>query len=260
MRYLKSRSNQKRKPLRPRRETLSGSSHVGLKTMPNDDAITGDITSALATDPRVTTMDIRITTHNRLVRLTGIVDTLEVKTTTEEIARHVMGVIGVENDIAVSPNRSISDHDIALSINELLARQDMANIGARVNAGTAFLMGTIPSLAVKQRAVEIAGSVKGVRDVISELGIAAGEPLNDITLANDVAETLSDDPRLEILNLHIQASDGSISLAGEVKNQTQIDIATSVSESIPGVVDVHNEIKISLMKSSGQRFINMKSK
>lgn len=208
----------------------------------SDETITGDIIAGFAASPGVCGTNIRVQTDRGWVRLTGVVDTLEEKTIVEEIARNVDGVAGIENDLVVSSDGAISDLELERMVGDHLIREGLTAIGTRVEAGTAFLMGVVESLAARRRAVEAASAVQGVRDVISKLQIAAGEPVDDATLANDVAEALSDDPRLDIMNLDVRVRDGAILLAGEVATKSQLEVASAVAEAVPGVQYVENRL------------------
>lgn len=209
-----------------------------------DEAITGDVIAALSASPNVNSTKIRVHTNNRRVFLQGVVDTLEESVLACEIARRINKVSEVENDLTVTANRTISDLEITRQVNDLLVQAGLAGIGAKVEAGNAFLMGVVPSMAVSSRAIDVARHAKGVRGVISELEIAAGEPVDDITLANDVTEALSDDMRVDTMDLEVRATDGSISIHGEVTDHKQIMIATSIAEDVPGVKEVENHLKV----------------
>ena len=209
-----------------------------------DEAITGEVVAALGASPDVNATNIRVHTESGWVRLTGIVDTLREKEIAEEITKHVAGVVGVENDLTVGSDKQISDSEIEEVLNAKLTEAGLSEIGAKVEAGSAFLMGVIPSLAVKKRAIEIAASVKGVREVVSELEIAAGEPIDDLTLADDVAEALSDDPRIDVMDLRVRSKDGYVCITGEVTADWQRDLATDIAEAVPGVKGVENHLVV----------------
>jgi osmotically-inducible protein OsmY len=209
-----------------------------------DDAITGDIVAAFGASPDVNATEIRAHTRLGRIRLEGVVNTLEEKSTAARIAACVPGVRSIENDLVVASDMLISDLDIEQAVAEELAGAGLTEVGVAVEAGTAFLMGVVPSLAVEQEASEIASSVRGVRDVVSNLAIAAGEPIDDTKLANDVAEALSDDPRLEITDLEVRAENGLVILLGGVVDPRQLPIATEVTASVAGVKGVETRIEI----------------
>lgn len=210
----------------------------------DDEELTGDVIAALAAGTRVRATDIRVRTLQGAVRLEGIVDTLEEKAAAEETAAGVPGVRRVENDLAVSSNGTISDLQIERCVADRLVREGLAEVGARVEAGTAFLMGVIPSRAIENKALEVASGARGVRSVISELSIAAGKPVDDIRLAGDVAEALSDDPRIEAMDLEVASEDGAVTLTGLVTGDHQVSVATEIAEAVPGVQSVQNRLSV----------------
>lgn len=219
----------------------------------SDDATTGSVIAALAASPEVSAVNLRVRTTRGWIRLEGTVDTLAEKAAAADIAEHVPGVVSVENDLVVSSDGSVADLEIERAVADRLVGEHLANVGVRTQAGTAFVMGVVPSLAVEQRVIDVASAVKGVRAVVSELEIAAGEPVDDVTLANDVAEALSDDARLEVMDLHVQVKDGSVLLAGKVTSRDQLGIATAVAEAVPGVQYVESRMRVRRRRSSIRR-------
>lgn len=209
-----------------------------------DEAIVGQVTAALAESPEVHSTEIRVHAESGWVRLTGVVDTLREREIAENLARRVHGVVTVENNLSVSSDKAVSDREIEETINDRLAAAGLPEVGAKVEAGSAVLMGVVPTLARKRQAIDIAGSIKGVREVISQLEIAAGEPIDDLTLADDVAEALSDDPRIDLTDLRVQAKDGHVHIDGDVPAQWQWELATNIVENVPGVKDVENHLTV----------------
>jgi len=210
----------------------------------HDEAIVGQVTAALAESPDVHSTEIRVHAASRWVRLTGVVATLKERHVAEEIARRVPGVVGVENDLSISSDKSITDQQIEQIISDCYAAAGLSEVGVKVDAGTAVLMGIVPTLAKKKLAVDVARSIKGVREVISQLEIAAGEPIDDLGLADDVAEALSDDPRIDLIDLRVWAKDGHVHIDGDVPAGWQRGLATTVAENVPGVKGVENHLTI----------------
>ncbi|MDH7482632.1 MAG: BON domain-containing protein [Armatimonadota bacterium] len=209
----------------------------------SDDEITGDIIAAFGASPYVKETNIIVETQDGKVILSGVVDTLEEKEIAGEIAKSIKGVKAVENDITVSSDGEHPDIEIEKELSEKFASEpDLISVGARSYHGTVVLMGKVPSLAVKKHAIEIAESVKGVREVICDIHIAPGKPIDDVTIANDVAEAISDDPRLTVLNLDVQSHDGVVRIYGEVTNEKQRDLAKEIASAVPGVQQVENHL------------------
>ena len=209
-----------------------------------DEQIEGDVKAALAASPDVNAMNVRVHSEQGHVRLVGVVDAVDERVAACEIALRVPGVKGVENHLVVAADGEVSDLELQREEGRRLAEEGLEEVGVRVNAGTAFLEGVVPSLSVEKRAVDVAGSVQGVREVVSDLEVAAGRPVDDVGLANDVAEALSDDARLGILHLEVHSRDGVVCIYGEVPTDYVKSVTTEVAESVPGVKKVENHLKL----------------
>ncbi|MDI6827912.1 MAG: BON domain-containing protein [Armatimonadota bacterium] len=211
----------------------------------SDSEITGEVIAAFGASPHVKETNIIVETLNGKVMLSGVVDTLKEKEIAEEIALSINGVRAVENNLTVASDGEHPDIQIEKELSEKFASQpDLISVGAKSCHGTVVLMGKVPSLAVKEHAIEIAESVKGVRDVICEIHIAPGEPIDDVTIANDVAEAISDDPRVTVLNLDVHSHDGVVHIYGEVTNEKQWDTIKEIAAAVPGVQRVENHLII----------------
>lgn len=213
-------------------------------TTPNDDSITGNIIAAFAACPRVHSTEIRVYTLDGRVRLQGVVETLQESLSAETTAAEVPGVRSVENDLTVSPDKEIPDLELQRMAQQALDDAGMAYIGVRVEAGNAFLMGVIKNEMTRQKAMDTVSPVGGVRGVLSELQIAAGEPVDDVGLTDEVAEALSDDPRLFFYDLDVHSHEGHIIILGDIDTAVQREIATQIAESVDGVKSVENRMTI----------------
>jgi hyperosmotically inducible protein len=69
--------------------------------MRDDAAITMDTKQALATDGRISALDVNVSTHHGVISLRGFVDTDGQKTAAEEVAHSITGVQGVNNELEV---------------------------------------------------------------------------------------------------------------------------------------------------------------
>jgi len=72
----------------------------------NDAVITELVTSALGNDPELRKMQIGVETQDRVVRLSGFVDSMAQVDRAGELARRVEGVSGVRNTIRVTDRPS----------------------------------------------------------------------------------------------------------------------------------------------------------
>ena len=205
-----------------------------------DDKISGDVIAAFAASPRIHSNEIRVRTIDGRVLLQGIVETLEEKLAAEETASRINGVRAIENDLTVSADEDLSDLRLERMAQKALDDVGLEEIGVRVGAGNAFLMGHVADADTRDRAKDTVRRVEGIRDIFSELEIVAGEPVDDVTIANTVAEVLSDDPRIVFYNLDVRSDNGNVAIMGEADTPEQIDYATQVAETVAGVKSVEN--------------------
>lgn len=66
----------------------------------------------------------------------------------------------------------------------------------------------------------------------------------DANVANNVQQALIMNDELKPFQLSVKVLKGDAQLTGEVRTQSQLDLATSITKSVAGVHTVHNEIVI----------------
>lgn len=72
-------------------------------TVVDDATISTRVKMALADDPNVSAMDVKVDTYQGRVQLSGFVDNREQSARAAELARNVPGVQAVKNDLRVKP-------------------------------------------------------------------------------------------------------------------------------------------------------------
>ncbi len=142
---------------------------------PTDSDLWNDVDRALRWNPNIDTTRISITVLDGVVTLEGTVDSLWKKSHAERVAADVAGVVSVENRLAVVPTRKLTDEAIATDIVDALKRNvlvDAENVDVRVANGVVTLIGSVPNLAARRSARDIALRTAGVLDVRENLSIA----------------------------------------------------------------------------------------
>lgn len=210
--------------------------------------IIGKIQQALAQSPDVNIQNLVIDAADNKVRLIGIVDTLRERQLAGRIASRVLGSSRVINNLSISVDKPLLDQEIRERIEEALAdypTSSPAAVGVRaVEDGVVYLTGSVPTLEEAQGAIDIVAGIKGVGKVVSEIRIAAGEPVDDISLTNTVMDALSDDPRIDPFDIHVQAQNGHVYIHGEVRDAEARMAATELARSAPGVHRVTNLLQV----------------
>lgn len=157
-------------------------------------AITATIKTKLMADGRTKAFDINVDTDGTgKVTLRGTAPTAASKAAAEEIARGVKGVTAVDNALIVAPRgsvaaksaepatasqkleahgkhagKAVSDGWITTKVkSEFLASREVKGLDINVSTrgGVVTLAGTVPTEAMRSRAIEIASVVDGVKRV-----------------------------------------------------------------------------------------------
>lgn len=172
--------------MREKRNVIGGMALVliaalaGACAETKDATISGTVKTKLAADTHVQGIDVQ--TNGGVVTLTGNVDSQEMKDRALQIARDTKGVREVKDMISVrsasasgdapSPDRTvgerIDDAGITARVKGRLL-EDPAVRGLKIDVdtreGVVYLTGAIPGAPEREKAVQIARSTEGVRDV-----------------------------------------------------------------------------------------------
>jgi len=115
--------------------------------------------------------------------------------------------------------------------------------------GIVTLSGTVDNLLAKERAVQLAESIKGVRAVIDQVTVTPSvRP--DAEIKSDVEQALSDDPAVGLYDVHITVTNGVVTLTGKVGSYAEQQLAPAVVKAVRGVIAVKNLITFSMANVS----------
>ncbi|HEX2252878.1 MAG TPA: BON domain-containing protein [Thermoanaerobaculia bacterium] len=144
----------------------------------DDNRITAKIEAELATDTDTSSWNIDVTTVDRVVTLTGVVEEPEAREEAERIARDMDGVLRVNNQVRVGEpldvGERLDDMAIQAEIRGRLAEDDdtsALNIDVESKDGEVTLFGVVRSTQARDEAVRIAREVDDVKRVIDRLEV-----------------------------------------------------------------------------------------
>ncbi|MDT8375750.1 MAG: BON domain-containing protein [Mariprofundaceae bacterium] len=146
--------------------------------------------------------------------------------------------------------RHIDDVAIASKIDALLiAEKDMPSrwVSVEVVESVVWLTGYLPSQAHIDRAVHICRTVKGVRDVKSELHIgepSTGSLFSDSWITTKVKTSLLDDKVVSGFSIHVETVNGKVYLQGIVKNSEQRYRAKDIARNTKGVTAIVDLLQV----------------
>ena len=143
----------------------------------DDSVITAKVKSAFVADKAVSALDIKVTTYQQSVQLSGYANTQQEIDRAVELARKVPGVKSVNNDIRRVPQGTgeyLDDSAITAKVKSaFVADQQVSALAIKVETfkGVVRLSGSARSQQEIDRAVEVTRNVKGVTSVENNIQI-----------------------------------------------------------------------------------------
>ncbi|HAT1582114.1 TPA: molecular chaperone OsmY [Raoultella ornithinolytica] len=146
----------------------------------DDSTITARVKAALIDDKNIRSSDISVKTENKVVTLSGSVDSAEQKDLAVNAAKTVKGVTTVNDQLNVVAEKSASlegyagDTAITSQVKAKLLADDIVpsrKVTVETRDGTVHLSGTVDSRQQADRAAVIAKAVSGVKNVENNLSV-----------------------------------------------------------------------------------------
>lgn len=125
-------------------------------------------------------------------------------------------------------------------------------VGVDAALGVVNLEGRVDARLAKDRAVEIARVVNGVRAIVDRIEIAA-RPRPDYEIEFAVAGALSQDPVTAGQRVGARAHDGVVTLSGDVGSEAERRVAEADVLGVPGVREVVDDLAISAASDDARR-------
>jgi len=148
----------------------------------SDSEIKLAVQASLHLDPRVSAFSPDVTVEGGEVILGGDVGNLKAKTSAEQDAINIVGVIGVNNYLKVRPNGRPTDPAIETELKAALFWDplvDSSTITVAVINRTAYLSGGVDSSFQKNEAQDVASRIKGVLLIHNHLKIEPEYAVSD---------------------------------------------------------------------------------
>ncbi len=222
---------------------------------PSDETISYWVKEAMREDPRVQESDIAVTTREGIVTLSGTTRNLTEKTYADLEAKKIQGVLGVIDELIVTPV-SRFDMDIAQDIRQRLIYNATIHwyaLKVDVADGMVSLGGAVNSIAEAKEAELLASEVLGVKTVHNNLTIEYLTSRSDEEIKLDVLAALHRDVYLTDLPITVTVEEGSVTLTGKVGNTYQKDRAGEQIWMVGNVKSVKNNLDVEWWKEQGVR-------
>ena len=231
-----------------------------VKVNSQDAATTSKVKTALLLSKHVSAFDIKTSTTQGVVQLTGDVPTEETTRLAGAIAQDTSGVSQVQNDLAVNPAAGrnpamanlgdrVADLEVKTIVTDRLAQSpDLKNkrFTVQVARGVVTLDGGADSMAQKRAAEQIVTQVPGVQGLNSQLTVAdapATAEGTDDRLARRVEFELYSTKAVSLKTVQIRSqADGTVVLSGSVPSRAEKLLAEKVAQGVEGVKRVVNNL------------------
>jgi osmotically-inducible protein OsmY len=212
----------------------------------SDQQIIDDSLARLKMDSRLMTDDFQVQSKNRIVTLTGHVDTLNQKYLAETIVGSTnLGIRQIINQINVFAP-VIEDQIIVGDIQDGLGKEPRlkgTDIKVDINKGVVHLSGTVKTAEQRRLAMEVAARPQGVVNVVPDIKVLA-EHLPDADIAKEVNTYLRVSPLVRPGQVSVSVKDGVVHLTGEVDHlMGKVMLIEDIGQ-LRGVNAVESEIQV----------------
>ena len=199
----------------------------------SDPGVTTAVKAKLAADDTVKAYRIDVDTKDRVVTLTGAVDTSAARARAVQIARSTEGVNNVIDNLTVSPGATPTtgiDDPIQRKAGETAANAREAGRDAAAKADE-------KTDAAQKKAGDTANRAG---DAADRVGAAA----TDAGITTAVKTKFLADPNVSGLKIDVDTTNGVVTLRGTVPNAAEKRRATELARETTGVKSVKDELKV----------------
>jgi len=144
------------------------------------------------------------------------------------------------------PAREITDKTITWAVERELVNDEGVSahlIDVETEDRIVTLSGPVTNLLAKDRAAEVASTVKGVQSVVNQINV---KPMDrdDEEILSDIERALSDDPGTERLDISVEVNEGVAALKGTVDSWAEKQFCARIAKGVRGLQGLNNEIDV----------------
>lgn len=185
----------------------------------NDDAVRFEVAEELHADPQL--VNIGVDVYGGVAHLKGKVDSLATERKAVRTAAKARGVRGIRSNLKIEESWPDDSATLANKVDRVLAgfpQLTGSAIRPEADRGVVTLTGSVAKAEDMELAVEMAGTVEGVRSVRNELSV---NPDLESIVVTEIMDELMDDPFIREAPLTIRIVSGEIQVEGAVENKEQ---------------------------------------
>lgn len=106
-----------------------------------------------------------------------------------------------------------------------------------------LLKGSVSNILAKERAVKLAGAIRGVRGVVDEISVDPPAK-DDADLQQNIKDALYEDPATDSYEVSVSVKSGKVILTGEVQSWREKQLSELVVKGVKGVKEVQNKLTV----------------
>jgi len=182
----------------------------------SDAGITTAVKAKMVTDDTVKASEINVDTHNHVVTLNGTVGSSAEKERAVLIARDTNGVTNVVDDIVVGPVPAAT-------------------------TGTLEQKTENKAHEAKEKTEEYGHDAKVKTEKAAD---KTGEVITDSAITTDIKTKFLAEPGVSGLDIHVETTNGVVTLSGNVKSKAEMEKARSIARDTHGVKRVVSKLKM----------------
>lgn len=214
----------------------------------SDEQIQKDVLAELKWDTRVMPNEIGVSVKDRVVTLTGHVDSFYKKWAAEQAAHRVRGVRAVANELEVKlPSTSErTDEEIAAAAAHAIdsdALLDSKNLHVTVSKGWVTLSGEVEWNFQKEDAERVVRRLWGVKGVTNLITVKTRP--TPIELKDKIEKALIRDAELDAKKIEVDVQGSKAILKGTVRSWAEREEAERTAWAAPGITQVEDQIQVS---------------
>jgi osmotically-inducible protein OsmY len=212
-----------------------------------DKQLQENVQAALDWDPSIDIAEVGVTVDEGIVTLRGDVKTYTEKAAAERVTFGVYGVKAVANDLVVRLGGGLdrTDGDIALAAVNALKWNSQIPAGkvlVTVSKGWVTLKGNLDWNYQRETAGRVVRDLLGVVGVTNNIVVQPRVSVADVE--SKIEAALKRSAELDARRIHVGATDGKVTLTGNVRSWTERNEAERAAWAAPGVKIVDDRITV----------------